>query len=327
MRPIVLLAFLIACTNGTDGTDEPAEQPGEGGGEARARNDVVTIPAEDDGTRLRAVIDRGLQTSGKGPDLVRFVVIRAADRHDARTPNAAFHFVIGDGVELEAGAIEARHIWSNSGQIDGRNEELERYGISIAVERGATQPFSPIVVERTRRIVDALLARVPIHPDCVVAMGEVPFAKDHAADGAERALAEAVRRDLPVPKPDGTIGIVVGETTHDVAYERRDTTIGREVGMMMRKRFDGTDRGMLFIYPHRAQRRFWMRNCFIPMDLAYIKNGRIVQIEKMAAQPGVPTGSLPRYESITPVRMVLEMPEGWFAQHGIREGATVTDLP
>ena len=95
---------------------------------------------------------------------------------------------------------------------------------------------------------------------------------------SERALAAEVRSSVPVPSATGKLTVVTSTRCIPVTYERRDTNIGRMTGMMMRKGFDGSDRGMLFVYPHRAQRRLYQRNCFNPNDHANIKPGRNEQI-------------------------------------------------
>ena len=109
----------------------------------------------------------------------------------------------------------------------------------------------------------------------------------------------------------------------EVACEYRNTDVGRYVGLMLRRGFDGENRGMLFEYPHRAYRNFWMFNCFMPIDLAYIRDGRIEQLLTMKAEPDVPSGELRRYASSAAVRFVLEMPAGWFEKNGIRVGDAV----
>lgn len=316
-----LVLLLSACNNDVlESADPSGSSRGQSPGDL---GDMFSIPADDDGQGLSRAIDEGLNTQGKGDDHWRFVLIRAIDRHDTRLPDEAFHFVVGAGVEMEPGGIRARRVWSNGGQFHGDNSELERCGVAIGIERGATRPYSEEVTDAVARICEALARRIDLHPDCVVAMEEVPFARQSEFDSAERRVAAIARARVPVPPVVGTL--IVGGVK--VEYEKRDTTAGREIGMMLRKRFDGENRGMLFVYPHRAQRRFWMRNCLIPMDLAYIKKGRIEQIENMDAQAGVPTGGLPRYESITPIRFVLEMPSGWFAKNSVAVGAAVTGLP
>jgi len=289
-------------------------------------DEIWSIAPDDTAGELAGAVDEALDTPGKGPDNWRFVVIRAMDRHDAALPNTGMHVVIGAGVELPLGAMRIRRGWYTSGQVDGTNEQLERWGIAIAVERGASEPFAPELVRAVKRFVAAIAPRIQLHPDCVVAMGEVPFVRDHASDASERALAAEVRSSVPVPPATGKLTVVTSTRRIPVTYERRDTNIGRMTGMMMRKGFDGSDRGMLFVYPHRAQRRFYMRNCFIPIDLAYIKRGRIEQIVTMPEQPGIPTADLPGYESNTAVRYALEMPAGWFADKGVGVGDTIEGL-
>ena len=76
--------------------------------------------------------------------------------------------------------------------------------------------------------------------------------------------------------------------------EIRDAVVSVEVvssGEAQRRGLGGReslawDHGMLFVYQFREQRNFYMRNCFIPLDLAYIKYGKIEQIYTMPPQAG-----------------------------------------
>jgi uncharacterized membrane protein (UPF0127 family) len=272
---------------------------------------------------LLPAIDRGLQTPGKGPEHARFVILRAGDRHGASFRQASFHVTVGAGLRFPDGALLVRKHWGTAGMIDGRNEQPERYGIAVAVEPGAPQPFSAAVTAAVTTFCTALVRRVPIHPDCVLAMGEVPYTHPHPAALAEKALAAAARRDLPVPPADGALTLRTADRAIEVTFERRTTTVGIEVGMMLRRRFDGQDRGMLFEYPHRADRYFWTKNCRIPIDLAYIKGGHIEQIETMTPGAGRDQRDLPRYDSRTPVKYALEMPGGWFEKNGVEVGDKV----
>jgi uncharacterized membrane protein (UPF0127 family) len=319
LAPLLLLALAACNGERLKPAGAVSELPG-------SDTDFWSIEPDDSAGDLARAVDEALDTPGKAPDNWRFIVIRAMDRHDPALPNSGMHVVIGAGVELPLGAMRIRRGWYTSGQVDGTNEQLERWGIAIAVERGATQPFAPEVVAAIRRFVGAIAPRLELHPDCVVAMGEVPFTRDDPADAAERALAADVRASVPLPPVSGSLTVVTADRRIPVAYERRETDIGRMTGMMMRKRFDGTDQGVLFVYPHRAQRRFYMRNCFVRIDLAFLKNGRIEQIVTMPPQPGIPTQDLPGYESNTAVRYALEMPGGWFADHGVVVGDRVEGL-
>jgi len=79
---------------------------------------------------------------------------------------------------------------------------------------------------------------------------------------------------------------------------------------------------MLFVYPDEDERSFWMKNCLVPIDAAFLaSDGHILRIAEMVPEPGNP---LPGgYPSGAPVRLVLEMPGGWFRDHGIGVGDRV----
>ena len=291
----------------------------------------LRLPPEDDtffsvaagasAESLLPIIDRGLQTREKGPDATRFVVIRSMERHPPEVTDPEFVVVVGAGVLFPKGAMRIRKRWIASGRIDGTNEQLQTLGVSVAVERGASMPFEPEVAEAVGSFCEALAIRLPLHPDTVVAMGEVPFTRPHPADAAERALAGAARRRVPVPPADGRGTVFRADGSRvEITFERRDTNDGIRVGMMMRKRFDGEDRGMLFVYLRPDYRRFWMKNCFIPIDVAYIQAGVIDQILAMPSGAGLPQRDLPFYPSRAAVTQVLEMPAGWFDRRGIKKG-------
>jgi uncharacterized membrane protein (UPF0127 family) len=269
-------------------------------------------------------VDEGLKTPEKGPDMTRFVVVRAADRHPPELKNKEFHVLVGAGIRMPAGSMRIRRRWIASGQIDGRNQELQTLGISVAVERGAEQPFDREVHEAVASFCEALAGRVPIHPDCILAMEEIPHTNHHEADQAERELAVSARGRVPAPPTTGVVTVRGEDRKIEVSVEVRKTSDGRRTGMMMRKRFDGENRGMLFVYPHRDYRHFHMRNCYISIDLAYIRDGKVDQIETMPPQTNATSAEIRWHSSRAAVRYVLEMPGGWFAKNGIRKGAAVT---
>jgi len=251
------------------------------------------------------------------------VVLRDGGRHGAAYRQELFHAVVGAGLTLPEGALAVRRVWATSGRIDGVNEQLERYGISVAVEPGAVRPYSAEIRAAATAFVEALVARAPVHPDCVVGMGEVPFTNAYAAAGDEKALAAAVRSRVPLPPATGRVVLGAGPDEIAVDVERRSTSEGIDVGMMMRKRFDGENRGMLFEYPAAAYRHFWMKNCPIPIDVAYINGGRIEEIHEMEPGFGIEPRLLPYYDSGATAKYALEMPGGWFAARGVEAGDPV----
>ena len=77
------------------------------------------------------------------------------------------------------------------------------------------------------------------------------------------------------------------------------------------------DEGMLFVWPDKAVRSFWMRNTLIPLDLMFIEDERIVRIVT-----GVPLDESGLVSGM-PVDKVLEVNGGWAARHGVGVGDLV----
>jgi uncharacterized membrane protein (UPF0127 family) len=129
------------------------------------------------------------------------------------------------------------------------------------------------------------------------------------------ALAAGHGPQPPLP----LLGIRVGDValTVEVADQARE----REHGLMHRTELPA-GRGMLFVYPGEARRVFWMRDTPLPLDAGFIgADGRlqeIVALEPLSERP---------VTSQWPTRYVLEVPRGWFADHGLGPGARVEKLP
>ena len=84
-------------------------------------------------------------------------------------------------------------------------------------------------------------------------------------------------------------------------------------------------RGMLFVFDAPKDQTFWMKGCYVPIDIAFIDDqGRIVNLETMPIEtdPARPDPSH-RYSSASPVRYVLEVPGGTWELKGIKAGMTV----
>lgn len=81
--------------------------------------------------------------------------------------------------------------------------------------------------------------------------------------------------------------------------------------------------GMLFVFPTPLQQTFWMKDTYIPLDLLWIRDRRVIGVaEHIQPEPGVPDIGLRRYSSPGPVDRVLEVNAGWVLRHGIRVGDT-----
>ena len=108
---------------------------------------------------------------------------------------------------------------------------------------------------------------------------------------------------------------------HAIQAELAQTPDQRSIGLMFRKTM-GTNDGMLFSFEEPGQQCFWMKNTLLPLSVAFIADdGSIVNIERMAPQ------TLDSHCSAKPVRFVLEMNEGWFAQRGIKRGSKLQGAP
>jgi hypothetical protein len=92
----------------------------------------------------------------------------------------------------------------------------------------------------------------------------------------------------------------------------------RERGLMFRESLP-ENQGMLFIFDIEHRLSFWMRNTFVPLDIAFMDaTGVIVDIQQM--QPLDETRS---YVSTFPALYAIEVNQGWFKRHGIEVGDRV----
>jgi uncharacterized membrane protein (UPF0127 family) len=95
----------------------------------------------------------------------------------------------------------------------------------------------------------------------------------------------------------------------------------RQIGLMFRKDM-GANEGMLFVFDQAAVQCFWMKNTFLPLSAAFVADdGTVVNVEDMKPQ------SLDSHCSTKPVRLVLEMHQGWFAKRGIKPGTKLSGAP
>jgi len=88
----------------------------------------------------------------------------------------------------------------------------------------------------------------------------------------------------------------------------------RALGLMHRTEMDASE-GMLFICDDCAVQSFWMKDTPLPLSIAFLEeDGTIVHVGDMEPH------SLDSHACEQPVRHILEMPQGWFAERGIGPG-------
>jgi len=94
----------------------------------------------------------------------------------------------------------------------------------------------------------------------------------------------------------------------------------------------GRNAGMLFVYPDLAPRGMVMRDCGVPIDVAFLDDtGRVVVVHEMPVEPPRRPGEghrdyerrLPVYPSSLPVRLAIEVAGGRLAQLGLGVGDRV----
>jgi len=127
---------------------------------------------------------------------------------------------------------------------------------------------------------------------------------------------EVVETPEIVFKKEGELQMLKnGEITRTIDIEIADTPYEWETGLMYRESMDD-NQGMLFIYPNAAQRSFYMKNTYIPLDIIFMSNDTTVVSIKDNATPRDET-SIP---SNVPARFILEINGGNSADWDIEVG-------
>lgn len=85
--------------------------------------------------------------------------------------------------------------------------------------------------------------------------------------------------------------------------------------------------GMLFDFTRSSQKKpsFWMKNMFIPLDIIWIRGGKVIGIAKNAPPPkaGATDSNLPVYSPPGEIDYVLEVNAGWSDKHKVSTGTQV----
>jgi uncharacterized membrane protein (UPF0127 family) len=81
------------------------------------------------------------------------------------------------------------------------------------------------------------------------------------------------------------------------------------------------DAGMLFVYPEALMREYWMKDCRIGLDIAFLgADGRIVTLASLPPGAGLAESDIPRAKSDEEALYVLETATGWFERNEIHAG-------
>ena len=104
----------------------------------------------------------------------------------------------------------------------------------------------------------------------------------------------------------------------ELSAEVAQTLVQIQTGMMFRTNINEGE-GMIFILPYPQQAAFWMKNCIVPLSVAYIDpDGTIREIHDL--QPG---NTNPVVSASEDIRYALETRQGWFDRNRISTGVVV----
>ncbi len=125
-------------------------------------------------------------------------------------------------------------------------------------------------------------------------------------------------RDEPLPLlPTAEIRVEGDGVSETLTVELARTSRQHQQGLMYRQELP-EDRGMLFLFESEQNGGFWMKNTYLPLDIAYLAEDGTVQeirqgkpLDETILRPG------------DPYWMVLEVNAGWFERHGLGVGARV----
>ncbi len=92
----------------------------------------------------------------------------------------------------------------------------------------------------------------------------------------------------------------------------------RTRGLMYRRDL-AVDAGMLFLFPKEEERRFWMKNTPLPLDMIFIGASRTI----VGIIPDTRPFSTQSLGVAAPAQYVLEVHAGFCARHGIAAGDTI----
>ncbi len=130
------------------------------------------------------------------------------------------------------------------------------------------------------------------------------------------AVAPVVAVEVNPPLPTGTV-VIAGRVTLTVELAR---SLGEQVRGLSGRPGLSSGQGMLFVYDRPQPVSIWMKDMRFPLDIVWIRGGRIVKIEKQAP-PLLPGGPERIYTATAD--LVLEVPAGFAARERIRVGDTV----
>lgn len=132
--------------------------------------------------------------------------------------------------------------------------------------------------------------------------------------------AKPPKTETVPPKLENKIILTIKDKKIEVEVARTEEE--RALGLMYRKNLDW-NKGMIFIFNEETDTPFWMKNTYLPLNIAFInKNNVIIDILEM-----IPNQETILYAPTQKYQKALEMNRGWFFENGIRIGDTIYGIP
>jgi uncharacterized membrane protein (UPF0127 family) len=123
-------------------------------------------------------------------------------------------------------------------------------------------------------------------------------------------------KSIPKESRPGKVQLSVGRVALWVEVAEDEAV--RSQGLMYRRQMP-EDEGMLFVFEYPQPLSFWMKNTYLPLDIAFVaQDGSILNILRMK-----PLDEVPRYLSQGPALYAIEANVGWFQKNGIKAGDKV----
>lgn len=133
--------------------------------------------------------------------------------------------------------------------------------------------------------------------------------------------ASACTQAAPEPQ-SGLPKVSLSLGTNSLSAQVAADEATRERGLMSRTRL-APDEAMVFVFPQPRPVAFWMKDTPVPLSIAYVgTSGRIFEIHDLK-----PMNETPVPSASDAVVYAIEVPRGWFANHGVVAGSIVGGLP
>lgn len=134
------------------------------------------------------------------------------------------------------------------------------------------------------------------------------------AVSAQAALEAQLPKQAQAKLPTIKLWVGAAELETEIAL----TGIQQMTGMMWRTNMP-ENTAMIFVHPTPRQAGYWMKNCHVPLSIAYLDtDGVILEIHPMQPHD---TNSV--VSAAMHVRFALETPQGWFQRHNVTTGTVV----